>query len=74
MPHMFKVWQKLTPFGGKLIGGSVEALLAKANNQQVSVLPIVICFVAAAATLPNSAESIILSAGGAESIYALSTR
>jgi hypothetical protein len=58
---MFEVWQNLAPFGGRLIGGAIEALLTKIVNQQLSVLPIVVFFVAAVSiiTQPNDAESII---------------
>jgi hypothetical protein len=40
--NMFKVWQNSAPFGCRPIGGTVEALLTKFVNQQLSVLPIVI--------------------------------
>jgi hypothetical protein len=58
------VWQNLAPFGGGPISGAVEALLTKFVNQQLSVLPIVVFFVAAAVNIiiPNGAESSILSA------------
>jgi hypothetical protein len=36
------VWQNLAPFGGRLIGGAIEALLTKVVNRQLSVLLIVI--------------------------------
>jgi hypothetical protein len=65
---MFEVWQSLAPFGGRPIGGAIEALLTKAINWQSSVLPIVVVFVATSVTQPNSAESIILLAGGAETM------
>jgi hypothetical protein len=39
---------KLGPFGGRPIGGAVEALLTKVVNRRLSVLPIVVIFVAAA--------------------------
>jgi hypothetical protein len=39
---MFKVWQNLASFGGRLIGGAIEALLTKVVNWQSSVLPIVV--------------------------------
>jgi hypothetical protein len=39
---MFEVWQKLAPFGGRHIGGAVEALLTKVINWQLSVLLIVV--------------------------------
>jgi hypothetical protein len=35
---MFEVWQNLAPFGGRPIGGVVEALLTKVVNWQFSVL------------------------------------
>jgi hypothetical protein len=38
---MLEVWQNLASFGGRLIGGAVEALLTKVGNQRLSVLPIV---------------------------------
>jgi hypothetical protein len=47
---MLKVWQNLAPFGGRLIGGAVEVLLTKLANLQLSVLLIVVFFVAAAVT------------------------
>jgi hypothetical protein len=37
---------KLGLFGGRPIGGAVEALLTKVDNQQSSVLPIVLFFIA----------------------------
>jgi hypothetical protein len=48
---MFKVWQNLAPFGGRLISGAVEALSTKLVNRRLSVLLIVIfcihcCYVA----------------------------
>jgi hypothetical protein len=45
---MFKVWQNSAPFGGRPIGGAVEALLTKVFNRQLSVSPIVVFFIAAA--------------------------
>jgi hypothetical protein len=39
---MFKVWQNLALFSGRLIDSTVEALLTKGVNRQSSVLPIVI--------------------------------
>jgi hypothetical protein len=41
---MFEEWQNLAPFGGRLIGSTVEALLTKVVNQQSSVLLIVVFF------------------------------
>jgi hypothetical protein len=48
MNNMFKVWQNLAPFGGRPIGGAIEALLTKVINRQSSVLPTVVFFVATA--------------------------
>ncbi len=73
------MWQNLAPFGGRPISGTVEALLTKVVNQRLSVLPIVVFFVAPAAPLllacygsiitqSNGAESIILSASSAETV------
>jgi hypothetical protein len=45
---MFKVWQNMAPFGGRPIGGNVELLLTKVLNQQLSVSPIIVFFLAAA--------------------------
>ncbi len=45
---MFKVWQNSAPFGGRPIGGAVETLLTKIVNWRLSVLPIVVFFVATA--------------------------
>jgi hypothetical protein len=58
-----EVWQNSASFGNRPIGGAIEALLTKVVNQQSSVLPIVVVFVAAAVSVsqPNGAESIILS-------------
>jgi hypothetical protein len=61
---MLEVWNDLAPFDSRLIGGTIEALLTKIANQQLSVLPIAAFFVAAAVsviTQPDGAESIILS-------------
>jgi hypothetical protein len=45
---MFEVWQNLAPFGGgRLIGGAIEALSTKVVNEQSSVLPIDVYFIAA---------------------------
>jgi hypothetical protein len=41
-----EVWQKSAPFGGRPIGGTIEALLTKVFNQRLSVSPIVVFFVA----------------------------
>jgi hypothetical protein len=35
-----EVWQNLVIFGGRLIGGAIEALLTKVVHQQLSVLPL----------------------------------
>jgi hypothetical protein len=40
--NLLEVWQNLAPFGGRPIGGAVEALFTKVVNWQSSVLPIVI--------------------------------
>ncbi len=69
--NMFKVWQNLANTGGRPISTAVEVLLTKIINWQLSVLLIVVFFVAAAVSIitqPNIAESMILSAGGAESM------
>jgi hypothetical protein len=67
----------VAPFGGRPIGGAVEVLWTKVVHRRLSVLPIVVFFVAppprrckpfSVMTLSSSAESIILSAGGAETI------
>jgi hypothetical protein len=61
--NMFEVGQNSAPFGGRPIGGAVEALLTKVVNRRASVMLIVYFFVAAAVsviTRPNGAESIIL--------------
>jgi hypothetical protein len=39
---MFEVWQNSASFGGRPIGATVEALLTKVVNRQLSVLPIVV--------------------------------
>jgi hypothetical protein len=39
--NLFEVWQNSAPFGGRPIGGAVEALLTKVVNQRLSVLLIV---------------------------------
>jgi hypothetical protein len=72
--NLLEVWQNLAPFSSRPISSAVEALLTKVVNWQSSVSPIVVIFVAAAVSLmtrPNSAESIILSAGGNESMMLL---
>jgi hypothetical protein len=48
--NMFKVWKNLAPFGGRPIGGVVEALLTKDINWGSSVSPIVF-FVKAAVSV-----------------------
>ncbi len=46
--YVFEVWQDSAPFGGRPIGGAVEALLTKVvNNPRYLGLPIVIFFSAA---------------------------
>ncbi len=67
---MLELWQNEAPFDGRPISGAVEALLTKVVNQRLSVLPTVVFFVTAdiLITRPNSIESIILSAGGTESM------
>jgi hypothetical protein len=35
---MFEVWHNLAPFGGRLIGGAIEALLTKAINSLTAVV------------------------------------
>jgi hypothetical protein len=37
--NLLEVWQNLAPFGGRPIGGTVEALLTKVINRQLSVSP-----------------------------------
>jgi hypothetical protein len=44
--NLLEVWQNLAIFGGRSIGGIVEALLTKVVNRQSSVLLIVVFFVA----------------------------
>jgi hypothetical protein len=69
-----EVWQNSAIFGGRPIGAAIEVLLTKVVNQQLSVSPIVVFFVAArhaavsVITQSNGAESIILSVGSAETI------
>jgi hypothetical protein len=46
---MFEVWQNLALFGGRPIVGAVKVLLRKVINQLLSVLPIVVIFVATTA-------------------------
>jgi hypothetical protein len=45
---MFEVWQNSDPIGSRPIGGTVEALLTKVINWQLSVSMIVVFVVAAA--------------------------
>jgi hypothetical protein len=62
--NMFEVWQNSAPFGSRPIGGAIEVMLTKVINQQSSVLPIVVFFVAAAVSLitqPNGTEKVIFS-------------
>jgi hypothetical protein len=49
--NLLEVWQNLAPFGSRPIGSAVEALLTKIVNWQLSVLPIVDFFVAAAVSV-----------------------
>jgi hypothetical protein len=51
--NMFGVWQNLAPFGGRPIGGTIEVLLTKVNNQQYCRLLIPVFFVAAALMCQN---------------------
>jgi hypothetical protein len=53
---MIEVWQHLAPFGGRSIGGAVEALLTKVIYWQLLVSLIVVVFVATAVSVsqPNS--------------------
>jgi hypothetical protein len=51
---MFEVWQNLAPFGGRPIGGAVEALLTKVEKRRSPLSPIVAVFVAAAVMLRNN--------------------
>jgi hypothetical protein len=64
--NMLEVWQNLAPFFGRPICSTVEVLLTKVINQQLSVLPIVVFFVAAAV-------SVIIPLNGTESIYSQSS-
>ncbi len=72
--NLLEVWQNSAIFGGRPIGAAIEVLLTKVVNQQLSVSPIVVFFVAArhaavsVITQSNGAESIILSVGSAETI------
>jgi hypothetical protein len=50
------VWQNLAIFSSRPIGGAIEALLTKVINQQSSVLPVVVFFVATC----HAAVSILL--------------
>jgi hypothetical protein len=52
---MLEVWQNLASFGSRPIGGIVEALLTKVVNPQLSVLLIVVFFIATAVSIsqPN---------------------
>jgi hypothetical protein len=49
--NLLKVWQNLAIFGGRPIGAAVETLLTIVVNQQSSVSPIVVFFVAAAISI-----------------------
>jgi hypothetical protein len=46
--NLLGVWQNLAPFGGRPINAAVEALFTKVFNWLLSLLPIVVFFVAAA--------------------------
>ncbi len=49
--NLLEVWQNLGPFGGRPIGGAVEALLTKVFNKRSSVSPIVVFLLPHAAPL-----------------------
>jgi hypothetical protein len=49
--NLLEVWQNLAIFGGRLIRGTVEALLTKVVNWRLPVSPIVVVFVAPATPL-----------------------
>jgi hypothetical protein len=77
--NLLEVWQNLAVFSGRLIGGTVEALLTKVLNQQSTVSRIVVFFVAlrraagsmiieSVITQSHGTESMILSVGGTETI------
>jgi hypothetical protein len=44
---MLEVWQNFAPFGGRQIVGNVEELLTKFVNQQLSLSPNGVFFIAA---------------------------
>jgi hypothetical protein len=44
--NLLEVWQNLAIFGGRPIGGAVEALLTQVVNRQSSVSLIVVFFIA----------------------------
>ncbi len=44
-------WQNLSPFGGRLIGDTVEVLLTKVVNWQLSVSLVVAFFIATAVSI-----------------------
>jgi hypothetical protein len=46
-----EVWQNLAIFGGKPIGGAIEALLTKVVNRRLLVSPIVVFLLSPAALL-----------------------
>jgi hypothetical protein len=48
---MFEVWQNLAPFSSRPIGDAIEVLMTKVVHWQLSVLPIVVFFVAAAVSV-----------------------
>jgi hypothetical protein len=49
--NLLEVWQNSAPFGGRPIGGAVEALLTKVVNQRLLVSPIVVVFLLPPAAL-----------------------
>jgi hypothetical protein len=51
MNNMFKVWQNLPPFSSRPNCGVVEAPATKVVNQQLSILLIVVFFIAAAVSI-----------------------
>jgi hypothetical protein len=55
---MLEVWQNLAPFGGRPIGGTVEALLTKVVNQQSSVSPIVVFFISVAVSYQDQTATL----------------
>jgi hypothetical protein len=51
---MLEVWQNSASFSSRPIGSAVEALLTKVVNRQLSVVLIVVFFVAAAVSVSQS--------------------